>query len=426
MSQVIIIGAGYVGLTLGVASARVGHEVYFVDINPTTVTKLNNRQSTFFESGLQESLDSLFLNRQKIAFGSMAELSKATSLKSSIYIISLGTPLGADSRALLGPVEEVTKEVASFMSDEDLIILRSTVAVGTSKHLIDIIPSITNLSFCPERTIEGKALEELSTLPQIISGNSARAEEKAQAYFSTITKNVIRAQSLETAELIKLASNSFRDVNFAFANLLALISNQYGVNVHELIELANFRYDRNKIALPGLVGGPCLEKDSYILAQSFPNQYSEILLGSRRLNEEFPVKAIDFIIKHGAKISTRVLVCGAAFKGRPVTSDTRGSFVFQIVQSLMNLGINSKNIEIFDPKVDETINGIKVINHIDKIGVKFDYMIQLTNHEIFDTDQFDDFVINNCQCIISFWPKNKIINQNSRKHLFLGGLQGND
>ena len=425
MSQVVIVGAGYVGLTLGIASAKVGHTVYFVDINVNIVSKLNLRISTFYEAGLQESLGGLFSNRQEIAFTSMAELFKANKIHSAIYIISLGTPLGPDSKALLGPVEDVTREVAGYMTDQDLIILRSTVAVGTSRHLIEHIPAITNLSFCPERTIEGKALEELHTLPQIISGNSAKAEDIAQSYFSTITSSVIKAATLETAELIKLASNSFRDLNFAFANLLALISHQHGVNVSELISLANFRYDRNKIALPGLVGGPCLEKDSYILSQSLDGKYGDLLLGARNLNEEFPSKAIEFVAQHGASKSTKVLVCGAAFKGEPITSDTRGSFVFEIVKGLLNLGISKDNIIIFDPKVDEVIHGVQVVNYYTNITHDFQYMIQLTNHKVFESEGFDEFVMKHCSNIVSFWPKNKTLNLSTAKHLFLGGLKTN-
>ena len=425
MSQVVIVGAGYVGLTLGIASAKVGHTVYFVDINVNIVSKLNLRISTFYEAGLQESLGGLFSNRQEIAFTSMAELFKSNKIHSAIYIISLGTPLGPDSKALLGPVEDVTRDVAGYMTDQDLIILRSTVAVGTSRHLIEHIPAITNLSFCPERTIEGKALEELHTLPQIISGNSAKAEDIAQSYFSTITSSVIKAATLETAELIKLASNSFRDLNFAFANLLALISHQHGVNVSELISLANFRYDRNKIALPGLVGGPCLEKDSYILSQSLDGKYGDLLLGARNLNEEFPSKAIEFVAQHGASKSTKVLVCGAAFKGEPITSDTRGSFVFEIVKGLLNLGISKDNIIIFDPKVDEVIHGVQVVNYYTNITHDFQYMIQLTNHKVFESEGFDEFVMKHCSNIVSFWPKNKTLNLSTAKHLFLGGLKTN-
>lgn len=423
MSQVIIVGAGYVGLTLGVASARAGHEVYFVDINVQTVEKLNRRISTFYEVGLQESLESLFKGRDRIAFASMRELLRSTKLQLAIFIISLGTPLGTDSKALLGPVVDVTREVASYMTSHDLIVLRSTVAVGTSRHLLTHIPEIANLSFCPERTIEGKALEELSSLPQIISGNTPAAERMAHDYFSTITSSVIKASNLETAELIKLASNSFRDLNFAFANLLALISQQHNVNVSELISMANFRYDRNKIALPGLVGGPCLEKDSYILSQSFTEKEVDLLIAARHLNEAFPSQALIFIKNNGVSKNTKVLVCGAAFKGKPITSDTRGSFVFEIVKGLQHLGIQNESITILDPRVSESIHGIKVVNSPSQTEIKYDYMIQLTNHDFFDTREFDEFVIKHCTSVISFWPKNVSLNSSSAKHLFLGGLR---
>ena len=423
MSRVIIVGAGYVGLTLGVASARVGHEVYFVDINVNTVAKLNQRRATFFEQGLQESLDTLFSDCGDIAFANLHALYKAVKPQPAIYVISLGTPLGSDSKAQLGPVENVTREVTEFMNDEDLIILRSTVAVGTSRHLVASLPRMTNLSFCPERTIEGKALEELSTLPQIISGNNARAEVLAESYFSTITSSVIKAANLETAELIKLASNSFRDLNFAFANLLALISDQHGVNVNELISLANFRYDRNVIALPGLVGGPCLEKDSYILAQSVDKPYADLLLNARHLNETFANKAIDFISVKGVAPSTRVLICGAAFKGKPVTSDTRGSFIFKIIENLLILGLKKENIEIIDPKVDEDIIGIPVKSDFSLVENKFQFMIQLTDHAIFEEAGFDEFISKHCAHIISFWPKNKKLNKPGADNLFLGGLR---
>jgi UDP-glucose 6-dehydrogenase len=173
------------------------------------------------------------------------------------------------------------------------------------------------------------------------------------------------------------------------------------------------------------VGGPCLEKDSYILAQSFQGKHSELLLNARHLNEVFPSKAIDFIAKHGAQINTTVLVCGAAFKGKPVTSDTRGSFVFQIVQGLIDLGIQRNNIAILDPKVNEVIHSIKVVNQYGQLNNKFDYMVQLTNHEMFETSAFNDFIINHCEKIISFWPKNQLINNSSSNNLFLGGLHSN-
>jgi UDP-N-acetyl-D-mannosaminuronate dehydrogenase len=174
-----------------------------------------------------------------------------------------------------------------------------------------------------------------------------------------------------------------------------------------------------------LVGGPCLEKDSYILSQSFDGKHADLLLGARNLNEEFPSKAIEFVAQHGASKSTKVLVCGAAFKGEPITSDTRGSFVFEIVKGLLNLGISKDNIIIFDPKVDEVIHDVQVVNYYTNITHDFQYMIQLTNHKVFESEGFDEFVMKHCSNIVSFWPKNKTLNLSTAKHLFLGGLKTN-
>jgi len=97
--------------------------------------------------------------------------------------------------------------------------------------------------------------------------------------------------------------------------------------------------------------------------------------------------------------------------------------VFEIVKGLLNLGITKDDIIIFDPKVDEVIHGIQVVNDYTNISHDFEYMIQLTNHEVFESDSFDEFVISHCANIVSFWPKNQTLNISSAKHLFLGGLK---
>ncbi|MDD2366542.1 MAG: nucleotide sugar dehydrogenase [Desulfuromonadaceae bacterium] len=420
--RVVIVGAGYVGLTLGVAAAKVGYEVLFVDINPEIVTSLNKRQATFYEKGLQEALDSLFTSGKDIAFSNLKDLFICHQPKQSVFVVSLGTPLGPDSKALLTPILKVTEEVVQWMQSNDLLILRSTVAVGTTRHLLNTVKGLQNISFCPERTIEGKALEELHTLPQVVSGSSPLARDLASDFFRKITPDVLQAESLETAELIKLASNTFRDLNFAYANLLALIANEHGVNVNELINLSNFRYERNIIALPGLVGGPCLEKDAYILAQSYPGSESRLILEARKLNENMVPRAIKFIETHSTKDSNlTVLVCGAAFKGRPVTSDTRGSFVFLIIDGLCASGFKKENIHVLDPVVNNLVPGITVLNHLDQLQGQYDFMIQLTNHELFESPPFNSFIDECVSHVVSFWPR-KIGNNKSGKSLYLGGV----
>jgi len=420
LKRVIIVGAGYVGLTLGVASAKVGYEVLFVDINSDIVSALNNRKATFYEKGLQEGLDSYFSTKKDIAFSSLHDLYENYEPKQSIFIVSLGTPLGPDSKALLLPIEKVTEEVVKWMGAADLLVLRSTVAVGTSRHLLNKINGLKNISFCPERTIEGKALEELHLLPQVVSGSTIEARDLAAEYFERITPTVLHAETLETAELIKLASNTFRDLNFAYSNLLALIANEHKVNVNELIKLSNFRYERNTIAFPGLVGGPCLEKDAYILAQSYPRIESNFILEARKLNEDMVMQAIKFIAVECRDANSTVLICGAAFKGRPVTSDTRGSFVFAIIDGLKAANIKKNNIHVLDPVVQNVDSDVKVINHIDELNEKYDFMIQLTNHELFEDPKFDTFIDNAVSHVISFWPRKKPTKR-QQKSLYLGG-----
>lgn len=421
MTRVVIVGAGYVGLTLGVAAATVGHDVRFVDTNNDIVTKLNSRQATFYERGLQEALDKYFGVTGPIAFHTIADLMRNTDQTKTVFVVSLGTPIGKDQTADLTPITNVVDELVEWMGTKDLLVLRSTVAVGTSRQLLKTIDGLEHISFCPERTIEGKALEELFTLPQVISGNSEHARSEAKAFFGSITSDIVEASTLETAELIKLASNTFRDLNFAFANLLALIANKHEVNVNELINHANFRYDRNVIAKPGLVGGPCLEKDAYILAQSYDGPEARLLLEGRHLNENILGKAVEFLRGRLEGVETpRVLICGAAFKGRPVTSDTRGSFIFPLLAQLDAAGVRANSIQVLDPVVSHLSEEISIVHDVAGLSGRYDMMIQLTNHEMFDTQEFNDFVRARVDSVISFWPRADNPDMH-RSSLWLGG-----
>jgi len=230
------------------------------------------------------------------------------------------------------------------------------------------------------------------------------------------------AKTLETAELIKLASNTFRDLNFAYANLLALIANEHNVNVHELINLANFRYERSQIDFPGLVGGPCLEKDAYILAQSCSGAEAKMILEGRKLNEDMISRAVQFVVSHDDCKSATLLLCGAAFKGRPVTSDTRGSFIFPLIEALGIAGIGNDQIHVLDPIVSSVAPGITVLNSFDQLSAHYDFMIQLTNHEIFDVPRFNQFSENCVSHVVSFWPR-VISGDDISGSLYLGGFR---
>lgn len=191
-----------------------------------------------------------------------------------------------------------------------------------------------DLAFCPERTIEGKALEELRTLPQIVGGGDEDAAVRAAQLFSLITPTVVRVRDLETAEMIKLINNTQRDLLFAFANEVAAICDDIGVSAAEVVRAGNMGYQRASMPLPGPVGGPCLEKDPYILAESTvdPDDIARLALLGRRVNEELPGLAMKQVARLGLPGPvSKVAIFGLAFKGRPETSDLRGTPAVKLI-----------------------------------------------------------------------------------------------
>ena len=229
------------------------------------------------------------------------------------------------------------------------MILRSTVSVGTTRNTV--LPYLSELcgksqddllvGMCPERTVEGKAVEELRTLPQVISGNNQKALEKAEELFSHITKRIIEAESLEEAELIKLYNNTYRDMTFAIGNAFCIAAQTFGVDGTSVIRHANEGYDRSDIKLPGFVAGPCLEKDAYLLTNNMVDCDSkDFVLMGRKINETLEDQVVNWVERHVEKhgLEKSVVLSGMAFKGVPETSDLRGSSSVYIARKLHKLG----------------------------------------------------------------------------------------
>jgi UDP-N-acetyl-D-mannosaminuronic acid dehydrogenase len=210
---------------------------------------------------------------------------------------------------------------------------------------------------CPERTIEGKAMEELRHLPQIVGADDLETRERASRLFSRLTANVIQVSSLETAETIKLADNTYRDVQFAFANEIARLCDAVGISAQEVIAMGKLGYERTNIAMPGLVGGPCLEKDPHILRQSAREHgiELEITAASRLVNERQPRESAAFIVKElerrGSGPNPIVAILGLAFKGMPETDDLRGSMALRVIDALRALRPDIR-LRFFDPVID--------------------------------------------------------------------------
>lgn len=338
-SHVCIIGLGYVGLTLAVAMADAGFLVHGVEINPDVLAALGDERAHFSEVGLNARLAEQIRSGR---FTFAADFDGAR--EATAFIVTVGTPVGDDKRVRFDSMNAVIADIAGVLKEGDIVVLRSTVMVGTTRRVVKPVLDATgreyDLAFCPERTLEGKALLELRTLPQVVGGIDAGATFRASQLFSFLTPSVVRVNDPETAEMVKLVNNTQRDYVFAFANEVAAICEALGLSAAEVIASGNLGYPRAGLPMPGPVGGPCLEKDPYILAQSLEggDYRPELTLAARGWNERLPERAAASVAAAyratAGAAPERIAVVGLAFKGRPETDDLRGTLAIPLVRHL--------------------------------------------------------------------------------------------
>ena len=264
-----VIGLGYVGLTLATVLAEAGNKVIGVEKRSEVVDQTNAGMPHFSEKGLPEALSRVVQSGTLVA----AQRFDPEAVCDT-YIITVGTPLSSEGIVRTDMIEAASREVAANMRDGALVILRSTVKVGTTRDVVSPILAESGKRFeiamCPERTLEGEALQELRQLPQIVGADDPAVNNRAAAVFRRLTNSIVQVSSPEAAEIIKLVDNTYRDVHFAFANEVARLCDAFEVNAHEVISSGKLGYKRTNVPMPGLVGGPCLEKDPHILLQSAP------------------------------------------------------------------------------------------------------------------------------------------------------------
>jgi len=364
-NRICILGMGYVGLTLAAALCDRDFEVQGIEINPTVLKSLAEGRAHFFEQGLDRVLQR-GMRHQRLEFSSTIPKDR----EFDVYIITVGTPLG-DKGPRMDMVEGVTRDIGAHMRDGAMVLLRSTVKLGTSlsvvKPILDATGKRYDLAMCPERTIEGKALTELFMLPQIVGGHTKEATVRATNIFRRLTPTIIAVSDLRTAEIIKLLDNSFRDLFFAFGNEVALMCEAAGISAREVISAANMGYERTNIAKPGFVGGPCLEKDPHILIHSLaPNGFvPKLVQTGRLLNESLVDHVLDFVrARLPAGKAPVISLLGLAFKGQPDTDDLRGSTALLMIQriraQLPNAELRGQDYVVKDPEIAKL--GIKPVS----------------------------------------------------------------
>lgn len=389
--NVCILGLGYVGLTLAVAMADSGFRVHGIERRREVVDLLAKGKAHFWEPRLDDKLKRVM---ERAAFTFSTEVD--SEIPASVYIITVGTPLGADGKASLDAVERAAGQVAAVMQDDALVILRSTVKLGTARNVVAPVLARSGrrfeLAVCPERTLEGKALIELHELPQIIGSDDPETRQRCQQLFGVLTPTTIAMSSLEAAELTKLVDNTYRDVTFAFANEIAHLCGHMGLSAHEIIRAGRLGYPRTNVALPGPVGGPCLEKDPHILVESARAFGVEmgITKAARALNETQPQSTVRLIKEAleaaGGGSAPRIALCGLAFKGAPPTDDLRGTMALPILNALREAFPKGQVIG-YDPVVPEEASreffGIGTVSSFDEACRGASVVVIANNHPAF-------------------------------------------
>lgn len=387
--HVTVMGLGYVGLTLAVVLSEIGFTVDGIEIRRAVVEDLKRGIPHFHEPGLQGRLAAA------VATGRLRFHEKIPAgTASTVYVVTVGTPLGPNGTARLDMIESVTAEIGQHLKAGDLVILRSTVKLGTTESLIrktlEKSGKAFDLAFCPERTIEGNALAELQSLPQIVGGATPKAAMRASQIFQIMTPTVVRVSSPMTAELIKLVDNAQRDLHFAYANEVARIADAIGVSGTEVIRAGKLGYPRTNLPWPGPVGGPCLEKDPFILAES-GTQWgfnAALTLTARKFNIAVLADTADFVADFlGAQVKKKPVIAllGIAFKGKPATDDLRGTTARPIFDRLRERHPDAE-FRGFDPVVTPIAMeafGLKPMATLEDAFAGADAAVILNNHPVF-------------------------------------------
>lgn len=352
LKSVCVIGMGFVGLTLSVVMAEKDiPRIVGVETNPETLKQLKSGKPHFFEAGLPEAL-------QKHQGRSLTFSNSVPTQVMDAYVITVGTPIDKTTNLpVLDQIKTATQQVAQKIENNCLVVLRSTVSVGTTRNIVYPILKKTGkkffLAFCPERTIEGKALQESQELPQIIGGYDSESAQKAVELFSKITTETVVLSSLESAEMVKLLNNSWRDTTFAFANEISHICEKQSLDANEIIHAANYKYSRSAIPSPGFsaskvprggfVGGFCLRKDPHILIDVGKKNGIELGLikTARQINENLPRHVAKRIASELNDPSKKIFLLGFAFKGEPETDDIRDSPTIELVQAFQTMGYHN-------------------------------------------------------------------------------------
>ena len=381
-TKVTVLGLGYIGLPTAALLAKSGFLTAGYDVNSLVVNTINDGKIHIVEEGLEAWVSSGVKTGMLRAFNEPQP--------ADVYIICVPTPFKLASDGCKEPdltfIEEAVKSIAFMIKAGDLIILESTSPVGTSEYVFERLRDYSenvhdiDVAYCPERVLPGNILDEIVSNDRIVGGINPKSTAKAaQFYRNFVTGNVIETTS-KVAEFCKLAENSFRDTNIAFANEISMICESMGVDVWELISLAN-RHPRVNILRPGVgVGGHCIAVDPWFII-SRASETSRLIRQAREVNDAKPKWVIDQIRREISRFSgsPKVVCLGLSFK--PDIDDLRESPALHVVDNLLGEGYD---VSVVEPNVVELENYDNI--ELDCALDVADIVVILVGHKEFLTD----------------------------------------
>ncbi len=382
-------GLGYIGLPTAIIAAKNGIQIVGVDINPQVVKMTNAGHLHIIEPGMEEML-------QEVVNNGMLRAS-TTPEESDAFFIVVPTPFKGCHEPDISFVESATRMVLPFLKEGDLYVIESTSPIGTTEIMANLIfaerPELKGkvyIAYCPERVLPGNVIFELIHNDRVIGGINEASTKKAQEFYGKFVQGTLHPTNSKTAEMCKLTENSYRDSQIAFANELSIICDKAGVNVWELVKLAN-KHPRVNILQPGCgVGGHCIAVDPYFVSSMFPKEARMIAL-AREVNnykaDWCAEKVQNAMLRFESEKKRKPVVAmmGLAFK--PDIDDLRESPAKYIVTKVMQEW-NNANILVVEPNIKEH-KEFKLTDYKEAYD-KADIVAFLTAHSVFKSLEWVD------------------------------------
>jgi UDP-N-acetyl-D-mannosaminuronic acid dehydrogenase len=377
--QICVIGLGYIGLPTAALLANRGYQVHGVDVVPHIVETINRGEIHIVEPGLDTFVRSAVTSKRLRA--------DTRPKESDVFIIAVPTPIDPDCQPDIDYVIKATKSISGYVRPGNIVILESTSPVGTT-HQMEAILTVAGvdtsklaIAYCPERVLPGKIVKELIENDRIVGGINPESARRAAEFYRTFVEGKVLETTAKTAEMVKLIENSFRDVNIAFANELSILCEKFGLNVWEVIRLAN-RHPRVKILSPGCgVGGHCIAVDPWFVVAS-GGEDARLIKTARLRNKEktewcihkIELAALEFKATHDRE--AKIACMGLAFK--PDIDDLRESPALEIAEHLMGKKLNISAVE---PNIHQ-LAGVPLVDYREAVK-ESDIVVFLVGHKEF-------------------------------------------